>query len=106
VPPTAIPVNPSTGRCDQVPSSKQKRVGGRSVGSHRRDNTSMLGDGRAPVKMRETAFAGAERCLRAAGCELGVAGQQLDRIVDLQMKAIRQVVTDIAVSGTSQGRRL
>jgi hypothetical protein len=43
-----------------------------------------------PVKMRETAFAGAERCLRAAGCELGVAGQQLDRIVDLQMKAIRQ----------------
>jgi hypothetical protein len=66
----------------------------------------MLGDGRAPVKMRETAFVGAERCLRAAGCELGVAGQQLDRIVDLQMKAIRQVVTDIAVSGTSQGRRV
>jgi hypothetical protein len=65
----------------------------------------MLGDGRAPVKMRETAFAGAERCLRAAGCELGVAGQQLDRIVDLQMKAVRQVVTDIDVSGISQGRR-
>jgi hypothetical protein len=30
-----------------------------------------------PNKVREAAFAGAERCLRAAGCELGVAGQQL-----------------------------
>jgi hypothetical protein len=47
-----------------------------------------------PVNVREVAFAGAETCLRTAGSELGVAGQQLDSLVDLQMSAIRQVVTD------------
>jgi hypothetical protein len=51
-----------------------------------------------PVDVRETAFVGAERCIRAAGCDLGVAGPQLDSLVDLQMKAIRQIVTDIEVS--------
>jgi hypothetical protein len=47
-----------------------------------------------PIDMRETAFAGAERCLRAAGRDLGVAGPQLDSFIDLQMRAIRQIVTD------------
>jgi hypothetical protein len=56
-----------------------------------------------PFKVRDVAFAGAEHCLRAAGSERGVAGQQLDRIVDLQMRAIRQIVTDIDVSGSPQG---
>ena len=48
-----------------------------------------------PVDVREMAFAGAERCFREAGSELGVVGPQLDGIVDLQMTAIRQIVTDI-----------
>ena len=48
-----------------------------------------------PIDVREMAFAGAERCIRAAGRDLGVAGPQLDSIVDLQMRAIRQIVTDI-----------
>jgi hypothetical protein len=48
-----------------------------------------------PTAARETAFDGTERCLRAAGSELGVAGEQLDRIVDLQMWAIRRIVADI-----------
>ena len=39
-----------------------------------------------PVRVREVAFAGAETCLRAAGSELGVGGQQLDILVDLQME--------------------
>ena len=51
-----------------------------------------------PVKVREVAFAGAEICLRAAGRELGVVDQQLDSLVDLQMRAIRQIVTDFDVS--------
>jgi hypothetical protein len=51
-----------------------------------------------PIDVREMAFAGAERCLREAGNELGVAGPQLDSIVDLQMRAIRQVVTDVDLS--------
>ena len=58
-----------------------------------------------PIKARELAFAGAEHCLREVGNELGVAGQQLDRVVDLQMKAIRQIVTDIDVGGSPQGGR-
>jgi hypothetical protein len=48
-----------------------------------------------PPAAREAAFDGTERCLRAAGSELGVAGEQLDRIVDLQMWAIRQIVAEI-----------
>jgi hypothetical protein len=58
-----------------------------------------------PINARKLAFAGAERCLRQAGNELGVVGQQLDRIVDLQMKAIRQIVADIDFSGSPQGGR-
>ena len=53
-----------------------------------------------PVKVREVALAGAETCLRAAGSELGVAGPQLEGLVDLQMRAIRQIVTDLDVSGS------
>jgi hypothetical protein len=56
-----------------------------------------------PVKVRETAFAGAEHCLREAGSELGVAGQQLDCIVNLQMRAIRQIVTYMDVSRNPKG---
>jgi hypothetical protein len=48
-----------------------------------------------PIDVREMAFAGAERCFRAAGRDLGVVGPQLDSIVDLQMRAIRQIVTDM-----------
>ena len=51
-----------------------------------------------PVKVREVAFAGAEICLRAAGRELGVVDQQLDSLVDFQMRAIRQIVSDFDVS--------
>jgi hypothetical protein len=51
-----------------------------------------------PIDVCEMAFAGTERCFRAAGRDLGVAGPQLDSIVDLQMRAIRQIVTDIDVS--------
>ena len=51
-----------------------------------------------PIDVREMAFAGAERCIRAAGRDLGVAGPQLESIVDFQMTAIRQIVTDIEVS--------
>ena len=58
-----------------------------------------------PIKVRDAAFAGAERCLRAAGSELGVAGQQLDRIVNFQMRAIRQIVADLDVGGRPQGGR-
>ena len=59
-----------------------------------------------PMKVRERALAGAETCLRAAGSELGVADQQLDSLIDLQMKAIRQIVTDFDVAGrTAAGKR-
>jgi hypothetical protein len=53
-----------------------------------------------PPAAREAAFDGTERCLRAAGSELGVAGEQLDRIVDLQMWAIRQIVGDVDANGS------
>jgi hypothetical protein len=58
-----------------------------------------------PVTVRERAFAGAETCLREAGSELGVAGQQLDSIVDLQMKAIRQIVTDVDAFKNARRKR-
>jgi hypothetical protein len=54
------------------------------------------------VKVREVALAGTETCLRAAGSELGVAGPQLESLVDLQMRAIRQIVADLDVSGSPQ----
>jgi hypothetical protein len=53
-----------------------------------------------PAKVRGVALAAAETCLRAAGSELGVAGKQLDSLVDLQMRAIRQIVTDLDVIGS------
>jgi hypothetical protein len=59
-----------------------------------------------PVRVREVAFAGAENCLRAAGVELGVAGLQLDNLVDLQMSAIRQVVTDFDVGAARRREAL
>jgi hypothetical protein len=44
-------------------------------------------------------LAGTERCFRDAGSEQGVGGQHLESIVDIQMRAIRQVVADIDLSG-------
>lgn len=58
-----------------------------------------------PIKVREAAFDGAEHCFRAAGRDLCVGGPQLDSIVDLQMRAIRQIVTDIDFAGTAQGEK-
>jgi hypothetical protein len=52
-----------------------------------------------PFKARDAALAGTERCFREAGSEQGVGGQQLESIVDIQMRAIRQVVADIDGSG-------
>jgi hypothetical protein len=54
----------------------------------------------SPIGARERALDGTESCLRAAGCELGAAGERLDRIVDLQMWAIRKIVADIDTNGT------
>jgi hypothetical protein len=48
-----------------------------------------------PMNARDGALAGTESCLRAAGGERGVEGQQLDSIVEIQMTAIRQAITDI-----------
>jgi hypothetical protein len=58
------------------------------------------------IETRETAFAGVERCLREAGRERGVGGQQLDAIVYLQMGAIRQVVADIDAISRRDASRL
>ena len=50
-----------------------------------------------PLKKSYKPFAGAERCLRAAGSERGVVGWQLDCTVELKKKAIRQVGSFAAV---------
>jgi hypothetical protein len=50
-------------------------------------------------------FDGTERCLRAAGSDRCVANWKLDSIVCLEMRAIRQIVTDIDVGGNPQGRK-
>ena len=54
-----------------------------------------------PIGAREPALGNAKSCLRAAGSELGVAREQLDRIVDLQMWAIRKIVADTTGSQAS-----
>jgi hypothetical protein len=43
------------------------------------------------------------RCLREAGGDRGVANRQLDSIVYLQMRAIRQIVTNVDVGANPQG---
>jgi hypothetical protein len=53
-----------------------------------------------PINVRDRALAGTETSLREAGSELGIAGQQLESLVDLQMKAIRRVVADLDDSET------
>jgi hypothetical protein len=58
-----------------------------------------------PIQAREAAFAGVERCFREAGRQLGVTGPQLEGVVDIQMRAIRQIVTDTDVGGRPQGGR-
>jgi hypothetical protein len=56
------------------------------------------------IETREVAFAGIESCLREAGSERGVGGQQLDAIVYLQVGAIRQVVADIDAISSRDAR--
>jgi hypothetical protein len=58
------------------------------------------------IESREVAFAGVESCLREAGSEQGVGGQQLDAIVHLQMGAIRQIVTDIDAGTVPAGEKV
>jgi hypothetical protein len=97
-------LNLSIERCDQAPLPKTREDG---VVSNDFDATARhcwamaqrvgMQIAELPIKVRERAFAGAEACLREAGSELGVAGQQLESLVDLQMRAIRQIVTDVDV---------
>jgi hypothetical protein len=96
-----IRVNLRTDRCDQPPLASRER--GRTRVSGNVDATAQcwataqrVGAKIAalPIAARESAFDGTESCLREAGSELGVAGEQLDRIVDLQMWAIRKIVDD------------
>jgi hypothetical protein len=58
--------------------------------------------GELPMMAREPAFAGAEHSLRTAGNEQGLTGQCLDMLVNLQMRAIRQIVTELDASGSSR----
>jgi hypothetical protein len=58
------------------------------------------------IETREAAFAGVERCLREAGSERSVGGEQLDTIVHLQMGAIRQVVADFDAVSRRDASRL
>jgi hypothetical protein len=53
--------------------------------------------GELPMKARKTAFADAEHFLRTAGNAQGLTGQRLDMFVDLQMRAVRQIVTELDV---------
>jgi len=58
-----------------------------------------------PLDKREAALAVAENSLREAGQEIGITGEQMDAFIELQMNAIRQIVSDIDVSGSPQGGR-
>jgi len=57
-----------------------------------------------PLDKRDAALAVAENSLREAGKEI-ISGEQMDAFIELQMKAIRQIVSDIDVSGSPQGGR-
>jgi hypothetical protein len=61
-----------------------------------------------PDDVRETALAGAEHCLRQAGSELGVAGEQLDSIINLQMKRYGRLSPTVPGVGrrSPRGRRI
>ena len=100
------PLNLTTERCDQAPLAESAERMSMSedfdaVARHCRAMAQRVGTQIAelPVEVREVAFAGAEICLREAGSEFGVAGHQLDTFVDLQMRAIRLIVSDFDVSG-------
>jgi len=56
-----------------------------------------------PLDKRDAAFAVAENSLREAGQEMRITGEKMDAFIELQMKAIRQIVRDIDVSGSPQG---
>jgi hypothetical protein len=58
-----------------------------------------------PLENREAAFASAKNSLHEAFKEKGLAGDQLDGFVELQMQAIRKHVTDINIGGSSKGGR-
>jgi hypothetical protein len=58
----------------------------------------------SPLKRAE-AFSLAEQSLRASAGEKGIAGEQMDAFIELQMKAIRQMVLDLDVGGRPEGGR-
>ena len=58
-----------------------------------------------PLEKREAALATAENSLRETAKEMGIVGDQIDGFIELQMKAIRQVITEIDVGGSPQGGR-
>jgi len=52
---------------------------------------------------REDGFSIAERCLQEAVREKGIAGEQIEVFMKIQMDAIRGMVTHIDVSGDPHG---
>lgn len=56
-----------------------------------------------PQEQRTKAFTVAERSLRDMAKQMGIADGQMDGFIELQMKAIRQMVTQIDVGGTPEG---
>ena len=58
--------------------------------------------GMSPEK-RQAALAIAENSLRETAKEMGRTGDQTDEFIELQMKAIRQIISEIDVGGSPQG---
>jgi hypothetical protein len=56
-----------------------------------------------PLDQREEGFAIAERSFRDAAGQMGIAGNQIEGFVKLQMDAIRGWVSNIDVGGNPQG---
>jgi hypothetical protein len=58
-----------------------------------------------PLEKRQAALAVAENSLRETANEMGITGDQIDRFIELQMNAIRQIITEIDAGGSPQGGR-
>ena len=58
-----------------------------------------------PPALREAAFAIGERAVRKLASEIRIPTEKVDEFVELQMKVIRQLVTEIDVGGSPQGGR-
>ena len=56
-----------------------------------------------PLDKREEAFAKAKQSLEESARDMGIAGDQMDGFIKLQMEAIRSVVQNIDVGGAPQG---